>query len=304
MTTPGPFLRWAGSKRKLLPALQAMMPCDLDISENRIFEPFFGSGAFTFSLASLSNFNLGLESSPSKRFIVNDVNSDLVAAYRCLAQTPKELICRLEQMSQDVSESKYYYWRDEFRPVSNLDIAARLVYLNRTGFNGLYRVNAAGKFNVPYGHLKKPNVCDSALLTSTSKWLQHVEIRSNDFEDAVSGAQSGDFVYFDPPYIPVSATASFSKYSASDFLIDSQVRLRDLINALTDRGVRVLFSNSDTALTRAIFSECFVTWRRVDTHRSIAAKKESRGKVSEILAANYDFSAVRDLKLARKLTRI
>ena len=303
MSSPGPFLRWAGSKRKLLPALHAMLPCDLDLSKHRVFEPFFGSGALTFSLAKIPEVEASIYASKSKRFFANDVNLELIQVYQCLANEPVELINRLRSMAVDISEEKYYYWRDVFTPVSKMDAAARLVYLNRTGFNGLYRVNSKGKFNVPYGHLKNPKVCDSELLMATSRWLNNVDIQSTDFTNAVKEAREGDFVYFDPPYIPLSATSSFSKYSATDFLDDSQIRLRDLINALTERGVRVLFSNSDTALTRAIFSECFITWKRVDTHRSIAARKESRGTVSEILASNYDFRSVRNPTVAKKLMR-
>lgn len=301
MTPIKPLLRWAGSKKKLLPAIHALLPRDLDLSKNRLFEPFFGSGALTFSLGLLPEFGISTKKFTSRPIVANDVNDELITFYRVLEQQPQELIDLLQKMSHNVSEKRYYEVRDQ-QPADEIEVAARLLYLNRTGFNGLFRVNGQGKFNVPYGRLSKPKICVPSEFEAVSKWLAFVELRSGPFEQSVIDARDGDFVYFDPPYIPLSATSSFSKYSKLDFGTASQEALRDTIRELTDRNVRVMLSNSDTELTAEIFADVLKNWRTVPTRRSIAAKSESRMVVTEVLATNYDLDEALNPGRAASLT--
>ncbi len=300
MSSIKPILRWAGSKKKLLPVIHAALPNGLDLTRSRLFEPFFGSGALTFSFCGLPRYEDQVEKCVGRPFVANDVNSELMTLYKVLNTDLHALVERLGEMASDVSEESYYKWRD-WNPATDVEIAARMVYLNRTGFNGLYRVNGKGRYNVPYGRLSKPKICVREEFEAVAQWLKHVELKNVDFEDAVSDAKEGDLVYLDPPYIPLSTTASFSKYSKNDFGHEDQVKLGKLIDRLSSRGVYVILSNSDTDLTSQIFSSSLPTWIQVPTRRSIAAKPDSRGVVTEILATNYEIDKFADPEMIRDL---
>jgi DNA adenine methylase len=272
---PAPFLRWAGGKRRLLPALHAALP----VTIGRFYEPFLGGGALFFSLEH-----------PGTDCVINDFTADLVACYEALRDTPDALIARLHEHARDTSKDAYLALRAS-EPDSPLERAARFIALNRTSFNGLYRVNGAGKFNVPWGQLKNPTVCNEELLRADAARLAGATIRTGSYADAVSDARAGDFVYFDPPYIPLSATSNFAAYAKEGFGPDAQVELATCVQDLAARGVNVMLSNSDTPLTREIFAG--MNLHTVEVHRSISAKASARGTVTEVLGVTYDVSQMR-----------
>ncbi len=297
MTNPAPFLRWAGGKRKLLPILHAAIPPGFDLRFNRFFEPFVGGGAVMFSLSDVLQSPL----SGRGRIVINDINVDLVETYTALRDYNSEVVEGLAALSSDVAEKDYYSMRG-MSPESIVEKAIRLIYLNRTGFNGLYRVNSSGGFNVPWGKLKNPTVCNEPLLKAVGGWLQHVEIRSGSFISAVSDAEAGDLVYFDPPYIPLNTTSSFSKYAKDDFRITDQYALAEVIEGLSRRGVRVILSNSYTSESVKIFGPV-LELRVVNVSRSIAAKSSSRGVVQEVIGLNYSIEDCSDPRSIGALPR-
>lgn len=276
MADPAPFLRWAGGKRRLLPAILAGAPATF----GAYFEPFIGGGAVLFALRLAGD-----------RVTINDVNPDLLAVYRALRDDPETLIDGLAAHATAVSADDFYAMRAS-TPANDMERAVRMVYLNRTCFNGLYRVNANGEFNVPYGKLRHPVVCNAELLRACAAALDGVRIREGSFADAVADADAGDFVYFDPPYIPLSPTASFSRYARDDFTQPDQERLAAIVTELTGRGVHVMLSNSDTPLTRDIFAG--LDLHSVSVARSISASAGSRTRVREVIGVNYPTSAMRD----------
>jgi DNA adenine methylase len=302
--SPEPFLRWAGGKRQLLPVLIPTLPADFDLTKNRFFEPFTGGGAFQFALSG-HNTAAGLFTPRKKKglpIVLNDANQDLVATYRVIRDDVEGLIVELRRMAKDISEKRYYAVRDA-QPTTELGQAARTIYLNRLGFNGLYRVNASGKFNVPYGKLTNPTVCDEDLLRACSAWLRHAEVRSGSYASAVADAKAGDVVYLDPPYIPLTPTASFSRYAKDDFREMDQWGLAGVIKGLADRGVRVMFSNSNTELTRKIFGADLDLYA-VNASRSIGANAASRATVEEVLGVNYPLASALDGSVAGRLRQL
>jgi DNA adenine methylase len=295
-TRPAPFLRWAGGKRRLLPIISTLLPAGFSLTRNRYFEPFVGSAAVAMSL-DLS----ALSDQANSRIFLSDINEELVNTYDVLKNQPGRLIGRLEKLELDTSENTYYEIREKSMR-SNLARAARLIYLNRTCFNGLYRENASGKFNVPYGKLANPTVCNKPLLLSVSRWLSFVEVSQGSFETGVDGAKHGDLVYLDPPYLPLSETSSFSQYSALDFGTSDHEKLANLIRKLTTRGVRVILSNSDSAATRRIYQNCGLTLRSIRVHRNISASSASRVKVRELIGVSYVLSECADPAAAESLS--
>lgn len=278
--SPRPFLRWAGGKRQLLPTLLAAMPARV----GRFYEPFLGGGALYFSV--------GI---PGGRCVVSDVNPELLAAYRAIQSDPEALIAQLGSLAESLDLAEFLRIRaTEPATLSELERAGRMIYLNRTCFNGLYRVNSSGRFNVPWGKLANPEVCNSELLRSNSARLAGTEIRELGFAEAVADAQAGDFVYLDPPYIPLSPTASFSRYATGDFRRPEQEALAATIAELMGRGVRVMLSNSDTALTRAIYDIAGLELYSISVARSIAAKGSSRSRVGEVLGLSYGLEEAAD----------
>lgn len=270
-----PFLRWAGGKRVLAPQIIAAMPSDFDPAKHRFFEPFVGGGAVMLALDGVV---------PGKQLVINDMNPDLVCTYRSIQTDLPALLTTLRRFAKDTSQSGYEAMRAR-QAKSSVECAARFIYLNKLCFNGLWRVNSKGDFNVPYGHLKNPNVVDEPLLTAISVRLQKASIRHGSYATALADAKDGDVVYFDPPYVPLNA-ASFSKYAKDDFGTLDQYGLAGVIRGLDARGVRVILSNSDTPLTRVIFGG-LLELRQLSVARSIAASGSSRQPVNEVMGFNY-----------------
>jgi DNA adenine methylase len=281
-----PFLRWAGGKRQLLPVLipiftYAQNGMQDGPGERRFFEPFLGGGALFFSLCGESH----SDNFSQIQFTLSDMNEELINCYLSVRDFPEQVIRRLKALQSDCSESEYYRVRSS-TPRSPLGRAARLIYLNRLCFNGLYRVNKNGNFNVPYGHLKSPTVCNEKVLRECSRVLKFAELTTCDFETSVAGARFGDVAYFDPPYAPRSSTSNFASYFSSGFGPNDHKRLAQLTLSLTERGVRVVLSNSDTDFTRDCFSN--LNLYTVTARRNIAASTAGRQPVTELIGTNFE----------------
>ncbi|MFZ5889981.1 MAG: DNA adenine methylase [Myxococcota bacterium] len=265
-----PVLKWAGGKRQLLPQILERLPAKIDT----YYEPFVGGGAVFFALAHEGRF---------KRAVLTDQNQDLIAVYRAIKTQLKPLIDALRYHDSKHCEDYYYLVRDEQQPTLLVERAARLIYLNKTGFNGLYRVNRSGKFNVPFGRYDKPRILDEPRLRAAHRALASVDIKVADFEVTCKRAKPGDAVYLDPPYLPVSATANFSDYHAEPFGISEHERLAKVFADLSKRGVHALLSNSNTSDTQRLFGGHRL--EVVKARRSINSDKSRRGPVGEILVS-------------------
>jgi DNA adenine methylase len=274
MVTPAPFLKWAGGKRQLLPHIEARLPERI----GTYFEPFLGGAAVFFRLAAAGRF---------QRAVLADANRELVDCYKAIQSDVDGVIAELRRYKNDAA---LYYEVRERDPVrlSPAARAARLIFLNRCGYNGLYRVNSKGRFNVPFGRYKKPLICDEPRLRAASAALRKVKISSGDFAKTLRSAGPGDFVYLDPPYVPLSATASFTAYAAGDFGARDQQRLAETLRALGGRKVPALLSNSDCATTRTLYGE-FDRVDSVPARRAINSVGHARGPVDELLVRSFDY---------------
>jgi DNA adenine methylase len=260
---PRPFLKWAGGKGQLLSALRPYVPPGY----RRYFEPFLGGGALFFDRL------------PEKG-VLSDVNAEIVGCYVAVRDQVDKLIRALKVHRYEADH--YYAVRDtDPHSLAPIERAARTIFLNKTGFNGLYRVNRSGKFNVPFGRYARPLICDEDNLRACSKALAKVELVVADFEGAVARARLGDFVYFDPPYVPLSRTATFTAYAAGGFGLEQQQRLAALFARLAGRGVHVLLSNSDVPEIRTLYAAYRI--ETVKATRTINSKATRRGPVSEVL---------------------
>ena len=278
---PQPFLRWAGGKRRLTNLLIQAFPQDFDPKVNKFFEPFIGGGALMLSTGN-KNAEMYI---PGKNLLINDSNPDLVIVYKVIKNHLPELLEELKKLSKDLSKEEFERIRSS-SPTTNISRAARFIYLNKTCFNGLWRVNSSGQFNVPWGKLKNPLIYDASNLEACRKRLIGSKITNGGFSDAVKSAKKNDLVYFDPPYLPLSASASFSQYSKDNFGIQDHEELAETIARLTRKGVFVILSNSDTPETRRIFGKT-LTLRQVLMNRSISAAAHARTPVNEVLGTNY-----------------
>jgi DNA adenine methylase len=275
-TPPGPFIRWAGGKSKVAELIVSTFIEDFDKRINKFYEPFAGSAAVSFYLSRyLAGSNL----------IINDVNPDLMITYHQIVNNLDELLKELKKIKDKTTEIDYYKIRDS-KPTTDAKKAARFIYLNKTSFNGLWRVNSNGQYNVPFGKKSKPNIMNSELLISDSKYLIKTKLRSGSYTASVNDAKKGDVVYFDPPYIPLSNSSSFSQYAKDDFLEADHWALSGLIKGLTKKGVKVILSNSDTELTKNIYSD-ILDIRLLDVRRSIGASANTRILAKEILGFNF-----------------
>ena len=271
-----PFTKWTGGKRQLLPVIRELMPK----TYNRYFEPFVGGGALFFDLA-------------PKDAVINDFNAELINCYQQIKDNPQELI-EILKVHQEYNSKEYYLDlrsadRDErIDMMSEVQRAARILYMLRVDFNGLYRVNSKNQFNVPYGRYKNPKIVDENLVSAISTYLNNnqIEIKKGDFEKAVLDVQQGDVVYFDPPYIPLSETSAFTSYTHEGFSYDDQVRLRDTFKKLNDAGAYVMLSNSSSFLVEELYRDFNIHY--VEATRTNGAKSSSRGKISEIIVTNYE----------------
>ncbi len=277
-----PFLKWAGGKRQLLSQFKPFIP---EIGDSTYYEPFLGAGAMLFHLR-------------PKNAVVNDINSELYNVYSVIKD--KELFEELiEDLKKHINEKDYFYeiraWdrTEEYKNISPVKKASRFIYLNKTCFNGLYRVNSKGQFNVPFGKYKNPEIVNEAVLREVHDYLNNnnITLLNVDFEEAVKDAKSGDFVYFDPPYDPLSETSSFTSYAQEGFGKEDQLRLRDTFRELNARGCKVMLSNSDTPFIREIYQEFKII--TVQANRAINSKANGRGKINEVLVLGdyYEFGS-------------
>jgi len=267
-TPPRPFLKWAGGKTRLIQQYCRYFPQEF----LTYHEPFLGGGAMFFHLQ-------------PQRSRLTDVNADLVNVFSCVRDQVDELIGLLECHRKLHSPEHYYRVRSQPEG-SDLERAARLIYLNKTCFNGLYRENSKGLFNVPIGRYRNPLICDLETLRSASLALQsaHIELRS--FEEVLDYAHDrSDFVYLDPPYYPVSATSRFTEYNRRSFTQEDHVQLRDVFSTLAQRGVNVMLSNSDCSFVRELYQGFSI--HTISASRSISSKITKRGKISELLITNW-----------------
>jgi len=290
-----PFLKWAGGKTQLITEIERSLPYDISNKKFTYIEPFIGSGAVLFWL--LNNFP------KLEKAVINDINSDLINAYKIIASNPKELISILHQLQNEFhsletkteEKKEYYYQKRELyntRKEEQSVQAALFIFLNRTCFNGLYRVNKNNGYNVPMGSYKKPTICDDKNILAVSNALQKVEILCGDYENTLNYATSNSFFYFDPPYKPLSNTSSFNSYAKDEFNDEEQIRLRNFCLKLGNIGHKWMLSNSDVKgkdsndnFFDEIYSEFLIS--RVKARRSINANPEKRGELNELLITNY-----------------
>ena len=281
---PTPFLRWAGGKRRLAETIVSSFPKSFDSTINNFFEPFVGGGALSLHLGNKSS----EQYVPGKRLYINDLNPDLITTYKVIKEEPDKLMRRLNFLAKELSREEFDRIR-ALRPSKPVEIAARFIYLNKTCFNGLWRVNSKGEFNVPWGKLKSPLIYNKSNIQMVSERLQGATITNIGYASALSATTKGDLVYLDPPYIPLNPTSSFSKYAKEDFGTLDQYALAGVIDGLTARGVHVILSNSDTSLTRKIFGDS-LTLHQMSVTRSISANSSSRMKVQELIGVNFEVS--------------
>jgi DNA adenine methylase len=301
-----PFLKWAGGKRQLLPALRRFYPA----SFRSYYEPFIGSGAVLFDLQRIGRLS-------GCTVTIADRNADLIGCYKAIRRDVEEVIAALQALEaghRADPQGHYYDVRDRrFNPQraalaaaagDAIDesypphLAAMLIYLNRTGFNGLFRMNATGGFNVPAGRYAAPRICDAPNLRRVADVLRGPGFRfvRGSFADGVLGAKKGDFVYLDPPYAPLSRTAAFTAYTADGFSFEDQRRLQQLVMALTERGCHVLLSNSTASEIEALYvtdataRAAGLVAHRVPARRAINSRASGRGEVLEYLITNIALS--------------
>ncbi|MEG4417503.1 DNA adenine methylase [Microcoleus sp. LAD1_D5] len=281
---PRPFLKWAGGKTRLIGQYQPYFPEKF----TTYYEPFLGGGAVFFYLA---------QQHPALQAVLTDINPELINAYRCVRDKVEELILLLEehQLEHTKDNKDYYYWVRSRSYKTDIEKAARLIYLNKTCYNGLYRENSKGEFNVPIGRYKNPNICQADLLRSVSSLLAPAQIEVRKFDEILDFATSSeDFVYFDPPYYPISATSNFTTYSRDNFKESEQLKLRDIFAELAERGVKVLLSNSNCDFIEKIYTDNQVFQRgripqliEISASRGINSNSGKRGKVKELLICSF-----------------
>lgn len=302
-----PFIKWVGGKGQLLQQLERQLPTDLHEEEFTYIEPFVGGGAMLFYM--LQNFmNI-------KQVVINDINRNLTEAYRVIKQEPEGLVYRLKQIekqylnitTEDRRKNFYLEMRRRFNEevLSSLDKSAILIFLNRTCFNGLYRENAKGKFNVPFGRYANPTICNTEVIYTDSELLNRfdVQILNGDFKDTAKAIDKTGltFFYFDPPYRPLSATSSFNSYVKENFNDDSQRELADFCRMLDRKeNVRWMLSNSDCSAKNpddTFFEDIYDGFdiQRVFASRMVNANASKRGKLTELLIRNYTSKAQKEI---------
>ena len=269
-----PVVKWVGGKRQLLPQILPLIPKRM----TAYCEPFLGGGAVLFALQ-------------PRRALVNDLNQDLITVYRVIRENADALI---EHLSRHENTPEYFYRirdldrdKEAYAALSDVEKASRLLYLNKTCYNGLFRVNASGAFNSPYGHYRRPNIVNEQTIRGVSRYFNSCDITffSGDFASVLEQVPKGGFVYLDPPYDPVSDTASFTGYNRGGFGREEQVRLKECCDALTARGVKFLLSNSATPFIRELYGSYRVSI--VQARRAVNSVASRRGAIEEVLVRNY-----------------
>jgi len=273
-----PFIKWVGGKRGLIEQILPLFPKDF----NDYYEPFVGGGAIFFEL-----FAKGLLY--NKKVILSDINGELVNTYKVIKNNPFELIDNLERFKEQHTKEFYYKIREldrkeNYNQLSNLQKATRFIYLNKTCFNGLYRVNKKGYFNTPIGSYKNPNISNRDLILNASEALQNVQIVQQSFKEIIKQAKKNDLVYFDPPYYPLNNSSNFTSYDSNCFLENEQFELFELFDKLSDMGAKVVQSNSDTKFIKDLYKNYDI--KIVNANRFINSKGNGRGKITEVLIRN------------------
>ncbi len=274
-----PFVKWVGGKRGILSQIMNYFPKKFDA----YYEPFIGGGAVFFELYSKGMLD-------DKKVVVSDINSELINCYTIVKNSPEDLIKSLENFKKNHSKEFYYEirsWdRDEnFMQINPIDRAARFIYLNKTCFNGLYRVNRKSQFNVPMGKYKNPNIVDTDTIHNASKALKNVTIKEQSFKEVVKEAKKGDFVYFDPPYYPLNDTSNFTSYNEFLFLEEAQEELYKIFCELDKKGCYIVHSNSNTKFIKKLYAN--YDMHIVNANRFINSKSNGRGKIDEVLIRNF-----------------
>ena len=267
---PKPFVKWAGGKRQLISLLIENAP----ISYNTFFEPFVGGGALFFNLM-------------PRKAVISDINAELINTYKVISESFDTL---LDSLQRHRNEEDYFYTVRAQDPasLSNIERASRFIFMNKTCFNGLYRENSKGKFNVPFGRYKSPNIADKQNLEAIASYLNksRVKVLCQDYKTTAKKAKSGDFIYFDPPYHPTSQTASFTKYAKGDFTAQDQEELADIFRRLSNKGCHVMLSNSNVPFIKELYKDFKVL--EIEASRFINCKADKRGKgLYEVLVKNY-----------------
>jgi DNA adenine methylase len=292
---PKPFIKWAGGKGRLLSQIETYLPEGFDAMQHITYiEPFVGGGAMLFNMLSQHR-NI-------ERAVINDISQNLITAYRTIQTQPEILILRLEEIQteylalDEIHRKEYFYHMREMlngQYINDLENTAMFIYLNRTCFNGLYRENSKGEFNVPFGKYSNPTICDGETILSDSELLQRVEILHGDYtqvENYIDGRNT--FIYFDPPYRPLNSTSSFNSYVKEPFNDEEQRRLEAFFARMSDEGCMVMLSNSDCSAKNpedTFFEDLYAdfTIERVWASRGINANASKRGKLTELLIHNY-----------------
>jgi DNA adenine methylase len=271
-----PFLKWVGGKRQLMPEIRKMLP--RGVANRPYYEPFIGGGALFFDLQ-------------PKRAIINDYNEELINVYTVIRDNPNELI---EDLRKHENTAEYFYEiravdrQPLFAHLSKIQRASRIIYLNKTCYNGLYRVNNAGEFNSPFGKYKNPNIVNEPVIKAVSKYLNspQIQISNGDYELILRDVPINSFVYLDPPYHPISESSNFTGYVQGGWNDGDQLRLRDVCNRLNDNGIKFLLSNSASDFIRDIYSGYNI--HVVQANRAVNSNSSKRGQVDEFLICNYE----------------
>jgi DNA adenine methylase len=297
-----PFVKWVGGKGQLLSQIDNALPKKLFVGKEVTYiEPFVGGGAMLFFM--LEKFK------NIKKAVINDINKDLILAYKTIRDNPNRLIICLkeiefEYLALNEEKRKEYFLekRDLYntKQLSEIDNTSLFIFLNRTCFNGLYRVNSKGLFNVPFGKYSNPKICDEATILRDSKLLQKVEILNSDFENTINYIDDNTFFYFDPPYRPLTSTSSFNSYSKESFDDSEQIRLKRFCDKITQKNCFLLLSNSDCRSANPLndfFDNLYNNYKieRVWASRSINSNSEKRGKLTELLISNFKNDKLIDL---------
>ncbi|MDD5157487.1 DNA adenine methylase [Sulfurimonas sp.] len=270
-----PFVKWVGGKRGLLSQIIPLIPKEF----NNYFEPFVGGGALFFELYSLRLLK-------DKKIYLFDINAELINTYNIVKNNPAELIKNLQEFKEKHSKEFYYEVRawdreESFLQRSDIERASRFIYLNKTCFNGLYRVNSKGYHNVPIGSYKNPNICDELVIHNASEALQNAKIFNSSYKDVLLHAKENDFVYFDPPYYPLTSTSSFTSYNKDSFLDKEQKELFEVFDNLAKQKSHVMHSNSDTDFINELYRDFEI--KNIQANRFINSKSSGRGKISEVI---------------------
>ena len=273
-TKLSPILKWVGGKRQLLHEIIPLIPAHI----STYVEPFVGGGAVLFELQ------------PTKA-IINDFNEELINVYKVIKESPNELINILTKHKENNSREYFYEIRaldreeNYFDKLPNVERAARTIFLNKTCYNGLYRVNSKGQFNTPYGKYKNPNIINEPLVFTMSEYFNknNIRILNTDYKDALKNLRNGAFVYFDPPYLPISASSSFTGYTENGFTLEHQIELKEQCDKL---GINFLLSNSDHPIIHDLYKDYNI--KIIRAKRAINSKADKRGEINEVLVYNYD----------------